>query len=52
MARLQSGKNFLVMPNEEIFHMNGKQQLGGHNDLLISHPVYWTNGRDRKTSRW
>jgi hypothetical protein len=45
-ARLHSGKDFLVMPNEEIFALTGsKEELGGHNDLLISHPLYWTNGR-------
>ena len=49
-ARLHSGKNFLVMPNEEVFRLAGKEQLGGHNDLLISHPVYWTNGREEGQS--
>src|SRR5581483_538130 len=42
-ARLQSDKDFLVMPNTEVFTM--QEDFGGHNDLLISHPVYWTNGR-------
>jgi hypothetical protein len=41
MARLQSRKDFLVMPNEELF----TGPIGGHNDVLISHPVYWTNKR-------
>jgi hypothetical protein len=41
MARLQSRKGFLVMPNEELF----TGPIGGHNDVLISHPVYWTNKR-------
>jgi hypothetical protein len=40
MARLQSRKNFLVMPNEEF-----ARPLPAHNDILISHPIYWTNGR-------
>lgn len=45
MARLQSRKDFLVMPNEEILSGNLAKQLGGHNDLLISHPIFWTDGR-------
>ena len=44
-ARLHSGKDFLVMPDEEIAGGTLGQQLGGHNDLLVSHPVYWTLGR-------
>lgn len=44
-ARLHSDKNFLVMPNEEIFGGPAGEGLGGHNDLLISHPVFWTNAR-------
>ena len=42
MARLQSRKDFLVMPDEELF----EYPLHAHNDILISHPVYWVNGRE------
>jgi hypothetical protein len=44
MARLQSRKDFLVLPDEE-FSIPGasrENQFGGHNDVLKSHPVYWT----------
>ncbi len=41
MARLQSRQNFLIMPNEELFNY----PLPAHNDILISHPTYWVNGR-------
>jgi hypothetical protein len=40
-ARRHSDRNFLIMPNEEV-----SQLLGGHWDLLISKPLFWT--RDRK----
>jgi hypothetical protein len=40
MARQGSRKDFLVMPNEEF-----ARPLPAHNDILISHPIYWTNGR-------
>ena len=40
VARRYSDGNFLIMPNEE----GGAGGLGGHNDLLVSHPVYWTQG--------
>ena len=40
-ARRHSDTNFLIMPNEEV-----SQLLGGHWDLLLSKPLYWT--RDRK----
>ncbi|MBI3263756.1 MAG: hypothetical protein HYZ58_11485 [Acidobacteria bacterium] len=43
MARQLSDKNFLVMPNEEM--TTGHPDLGGHNDLLISKPVFWTTTR-------
>lgn len=36
-ARIHSDKNFLVMANQEIFG----SPLGGHTDVLFSHPVYW-----------
>jgi len=46
MAKLQARKDFFVLPTEEIFNIAGsKEQLGGHNDLLPSHPVYFVNGR-------
>jgi hypothetical protein len=44
-ARLHSDKNFLVMPNEEIAFNEFAKQLGAHTDLLVSHPVYWAEGR-------
>jgi hypothetical protein len=47
-AHLHSDKNFTVMPNEEIaFNRYGglDKEMGGHNDLLVSHPVYWNPGR-------
>ena len=44
MAKLQARKDFFVLPTEEIFQIAGSNEgLGGHNDLLPSHPVYWTD---------
>ena len=40
-ARRHSDRNFLIMPNEE----GAAGGLGGHNDLLISKPVYWLQSR-------
>ena len=40
-ARRHSDKNFLIMPNEE----GAAGGLGGHNDLLISKPLYWLQAR-------
>ncbi|MBI1872826.1 MAG: hypothetical protein HYS05_02920 [Acidobacteria bacterium] len=40
-ARRHSDKNFLIMPDEEVFAGN----LGGHNDLLLSKPLFWTQER-------
>lgn len=40
-ARRHSDKDFLVMPNQEYYG----SPLGGHTDLLFSHPVFWTQGR-------
>ena len=37
-ARRHSDRNFLIMPNEE----GAAGGLGGHNDLLISRPLFWT----------
>lgn len=42
-ARVLSDKNFLLMPNEE--YQGNKPAIGGHNDLLISKPIYWTTER-------
>jgi hypothetical protein len=36
-ARIHSDKDFLIMSNQELY--NGP--LGGHTDMLFSHPVYW-----------
>jgi hypothetical protein len=36
-ARRHSDKNFLLMANQEVYG----SPLGGHTDLLFSHPVYW-----------
>jgi hypothetical protein len=40
-AKRHSDPNFLVMPDQEYYG----SPLGGHTDLLFSHPVYWTEGR-------
>jgi hypothetical protein len=40
-ARRHSDSNFLVMADQEYYG----SPLGGHTDLLFSHPVYWTEGR-------
>ncbi len=37
-ARRHSDRNFVVMPDQEVYG----SPLGGHTDLLFSHPVYWT----------
>ena len=39
-ARRHSDKDFLIMPNEEVSEM-----LGGHWDLLLSKPLFWTRDR-------
>jgi hypothetical protein len=47
-ARFHSDKDFVVMPNEEIGfgrYAGLDKAMGGHNDLLVSHPVYWNPGR-------
>ena len=36
-ARISSDKGFLVLADQEVFG----SPLGGHTDLLFSHPVYW-----------
>ena len=40
-AKRHSDATFLVMPSQEYYG----SPLGGHTDLLFSHPVYWTGGR-------
>ena len=40
-ARRHSDKTFLIMPNEEILDGTMAIQLGGHNDLMLSKPVFW-----------
>ena len=40
-ARRHSDKDFLVMADQEFYG----SVLGGHTDLLFSHPVFWTYGR-------
>ena len=40
-ATSQSDKGFLVMPNDENSTSGRKPFLGGHYDILYSHPVYW-----------
>jgi hypothetical protein len=40
-ARRHSDKDFLVMADQEFYG----SPLGGHTDLLFSHPVFWTQGR-------
>ena len=42
-ARRHSDKNFLIWPGEETSDLS--LGLGGHNDLLFSKPVFWTDGR-------
>jgi len=44
-AQRQSDANFVVMPNAELLRGPVARDLGGHSDLLISHPVYWNQGR-------
>jgi hypothetical protein len=46
IARLHSDKDFWLLPAEEITSGTLAKQLGGHHDLLVSHPVYWGQGRD------
>ncbi len=43
-ARRHSDRNFVVMPDQEVYG----SPLGGHTDLLFSHPVFWT---ERKTGQ-
>ncbi len=43
-ARRHSDRNFLVMPDLEVYG----SPLGGHTDLLFSHPVYWTEKKNEQ----
>src|SRR5207244_9197324 len=47
-ARRHSDRDFLVMPDQEFYN----SPLGGHTDLLFSHPVYWTQGRAAGEARF
>lgn len=38
-AKRRSDAGFVVLPNQEVYG----SPLGGHTDLLFSHPVYWGN---------
>jgi hypothetical protein len=40
-AKRHSDTGFLVLPSQEYYG----SPLGGHTDLLFSHPVYWEGGR-------
>lgn len=40
-ARRSVDRDFVMMPEVEIF----SNLLGGHTDVLLSHPVYWLEGR-------
>lgn len=40
-ARRHSDRGFLVLPSQEYYG----SPLGGHTDLIFSHPVYWDAGR-------
>lgn len=44
-AKQQSSAHFVVMANAELLRGEVARDLGGHSDFLLSHPVYWTQGR-------
>ncbi len=44
-AKRHSDRDFLVMPDHEFYG----SVLGGHTDMLFSHPVYWLYGRANGT---
>ena len=44
-ARRHSDKNFVVMANAEVLRGEVSRALGGHSDILVSHPVFWSQGR-------
>jgi hypothetical protein len=45
-ATHQSSASFVVMPNAEIMRGDVARNLGGHSDILFSHRVFWTQGRE------
>lgn len=45
-ARRQSDQNFMVMPNTELLSGRLSRAVGGHTDILLSHPVFWLRGRE------
>lgn len=45
IARLHSDKNFWLLPAEELTEGKLMFQLGGHHDVLVSHPVFWNTER-------
>ena len=44
-ARLQSNQDFVVMPNSEVLRGEVSRALGGHSDVFVSHPTFWSQGR-------
>lgn len=44
-ARLQSNQDFVLMPNSEMMRGDVSRALGGHSDVLVSHPTLWSQGR-------
>ena len=44
-ARLQSNQDFVVMPNAEMLRGDVSRALGGHSDVFVSHPTFWSQGR-------
>ncbi len=45
-ARMQSDSDFLLAPNDENSTGGRPPFLGGHYDLIFSHPVFWRPRRD------
>jgi hypothetical protein len=45
-ARRQSDEGFLLMPSDENSTGGRRPFLGGHYELLPSHPIYWWPNRD------
>ncbi len=44
-SRKSADKDFLFVPSVEIF----SNLMGGHTDVLLSHPVLWVEGREANT---
>ena len=38
-------QDFVVMPNAEMLRGEVSRTLGGHSDVLVSHPTFWSQGR-------